>query len=98
VTLNVGCSQCPEISTMAVGFTGSVAAMPLRKSAMAFQAVGGFHSMKKQGPAPCGTNSVGMVRSVAGSLAIISGLREGRATKHDLHSAVREPAKKNTQF
>jgi len=61
VTLKVGCSQWPETRTMAVGLAGRVAAMPFRKSAMAFQAVGGFQSMKKQGPAPCGTNRVGIV-------------------------------------
>ena len=45
---------------MARGFSGRVAAMPLRKPAMPSQVSAGFQSMKKQGPAPWGMKKVGM--------------------------------------
>ncbi|BAP79656.1 hypothetical protein MT1_2480 [Pseudomonas sp. MT-1] len=56
----LGSIQCPEISTIARGRRGNVAATDLRKAAIASQASIGFHSMKKHGPAPCGTKSVGI--------------------------------------
>jgi hypothetical protein len=46
---------------MALGVRGSVEARFLRKSAMRSHAPGGFQSMKKQGPPPCGMNQVGIL-------------------------------------
>jgi hypothetical protein len=39
------------------GLAGRLAGMPRRKAAVLSQASGGFQSMKKQGPAPCGMNA-----------------------------------------
>ncbi|MOA28918.1 hypothetical protein D3C78_1498960 [compost metagenome] len=62
---------------MALGRSGRVLATCLRNSAMRFQAVGGFQSMKKQGPAPWGTNSVGM-REVGRVVEVMAVLRAGQ--------------------
>src|SRR5690349_13630758 len=75
MTVGRGVSQCAEITRIARGFAPIDAAMPRRYDAIASHACGspGGGSMKKHGPPPCGTNSVGRrgvegVVDIAGSL------------------------------
>ena len=60
--LMLGCCscQCAVTNTIAWGFSGKLPGMLRRKSAILSQVSAGCHSMKKHGPAPCGTKKVGM--------------------------------------
>jgi hypothetical protein len=57
---------------MALGWRGKVAARFLKKSAMRFQASGGFQSIKKQGPPPWGMNQVGILAPVFADAFVMS--------------------------
>jgi hypothetical protein len=63
--VNAGSSQCPETTTMAAGFEGSVPDTWRSQSAVVFQVSAGspvrLQSMKKQGPPPWGMKKVGIV-------------------------------------
>src|SRR4051795_2951107 len=67
-TVKTGSSQCPETTRIAFGRSGRPLTTPFSQAAVLSQVSAGprVHSMKKQGPAPCGMNRVGRV--IAGLL------------------------------
>src|SRR5579862_9057890 len=62
-TVKTGSSQWPEITRIAFGRSGRPATRPFSQAAVLSQVSAGprVHSMKKQGPAPCGMKRVGSV-------------------------------------
>src|SRR4051795_13066701 len=62
-TVKTGSSQCPETTRIAFGRSGRPLTRPFSQAAVLSQgsAGPGVHSMKKQGPAPCGMKRGGKV-------------------------------------
>src|SRR5689334_59467 len=59
VTAKAGVSQWPEITSIAFGDAGREAGIEASQLAIFVQVSGGFQSIKKQGPPPCGKKIVG---------------------------------------
>src|SRR5690554_7030671 len=95
VILKSSASQWAETIRIAFGRLGRVAATPLRKSAMPFQVPGGFHSMKKQGPAPWGMKRTGWaVDARTSCMILLQGLRpvSGSENHYSFTPLIGEPA------
>jgi hypothetical protein len=61
LAVKAGSSQCPLMTSKALGGSGRVAASPSRKRWVAFQVLAGpqVQSMKKHGPPPWGRKMAG---------------------------------------